>query len=745
MEVEVLGITGVPQDAIISIRAGASRRQAPVSALGDKGTPFRFSGGPAGCNPFKLDVLQPIGSTRLALKPGSSNIAVPIGTDGIIVNLAVREAPIKTDVAQDLFDQIDTNKDGIITRREFNDALKTEGDKPVLQPVSGYQPIPIMSADGKNPLPPLPRAEEDLRFPAAATAAKEYLERHNLLCFVRALLQTVVRERPDEPYNFIADQFRNAANPGFKPDAKQTGGKVPAGLGKLAQASLNGSLAQKLDKDQGADRLDSHEMEQAKAKAQSALLRSLSGDPEMRARANTALDNAVAGGGGVNALKGKAKDMLAAALFEDADSGEAALKAKAQEALMEALLSGQDDGSEEGMKLAARTALSTALLEDAEDLDNAKGKARNALLASLMNENEEDDDEVEDAKARARSALFNALNGGGADTSGNSADDSADDAEDMKSKARFALVNSLKDNEEEEDLDGAKAKARNALSAVLLGGRRDSNDDDDGDVEIAKEKARDALAAALAGGGDVEDAKARARQALGGVLLGSDDAHTETVKAQARAALVSSMLGEDEGDTEQAKTLARDARDLLARSALLGGTNATLSEAAATIGPESAATLDLLRAEQRKLEEMQQAAEKNEARLAAKEKKLAEDEARLDARVAASNQSTALFEGTGGGTLLDCTGGTLAPDEDARQNARDELAQALLEEKTGKMETSEDRDALLRAEHTKKQWTATKDELVQMNHALKEEVSELDINMENLQREREKLRANAGR
>lgn len=196
MEVEVLGVNGVPKDAIISIRAGASRRQAPISALGAAGAPFRFAGGPSGVNPFKLDVLQPIGSTRLALKPGGGNFTVPIGSDGVTVNIVVREATPYGDA--DLFDRIDMNRDGVISRREWNDALAAEGDKPVLQPLDGSQSIPVMSPDGKNRLPPLPK-EADLRFPAAATAAKEYLEKHELLSFVRALLQTVVRERPMMP------------------------------------------------------------------------------------------------------------------------------------------------------------------------------------------------------------------------------------------------------------------------------------------------------------------------------------------------------------------------------------------------------------------------------------------------------------------------------------------------------------------------------------------------------------------
>merc|ERR1719424_1330852 len=127
MEVEVHSIQGVSSNAIISIRAGASRRQAPVSAIGTGATPFRFSAGPAGCNPFKIDVLQPIGSSRLALKPHGGTFVVPLeGADGVTVNLSVREAKSKGDSRHDLFDRLDVDGDGVISRREFNEALRSE-------------------------------------------------------------------------------------------------------------------------------------------------------------------------------------------------------------------------------------------------------------------------------------------------------------------------------------------------------------------------------------------------------------------------------------------------------------------------------------------------------------------------------------------------------------------------------------------------------------------------------------------
>lgn len=308
MEVEVLGVTGVPKDAIISIRAGASRRQAPVSSL--TSTPFKFSGGPAGVNPFKVDVMQPLGGTRLAIKPEGGNFAVPIkGADGVMVNLSVREA--KSDLTSDLFDRLDTNKDGVVTRREFYDAMKAEGDKPVLQPIDwGGEPVPIVSPDGKT-LPALPKAE-DARFPRAANDAKEYLEAHKLLPFVRAMLQTVVRDRPTDPYNFIAEQFRSA-------------GPIRPEVGVQADESEVGDL------------------ETAKQRARNALGKSLLGQPSSQDAAKQGATGAVA--------EAQAKELKVAADVAAAASVEKDKKIEEQEREIAALRRSLEESRSSGQPL----------------------------------------------------------------------------------------------------------------------------------------------------------------------------------------------------------------------------------------------------------------------------------------------------------------------------------------------------------------------------------------------------------
>jgi len=574
----VLGVSGVAQDAIISIRAGASRRQAPVSACGKSGMSFKFAGGPAGVNPFKIDVLQPVGSTRLALKPGGGTFVIPLkGAEGITVNLAVREAKVKGggqggEFGEDLFDRIDADKDGVISRREFNEALRIDGNKPVLQPLDDGNAIPVKSWKGKDRLPPLPK-DEDGRFPAAAVAAKEYLESHNLLPFVRALLQTVVRDRPDDPFNFIADQFRDASTQPCKPPRPTEDlNKKTAEIPDVVESALQ-TQGVKIGVD--FDKLGPQEKQEAIYKAQEALgsvLREAAFGPDVGAakeKARQALTAALFSDdltdGEMMEAKDKARDSLMRSLTNDVD--DEAVKARARDALSAALFDGDEEELPdiEGAKQKARSALTAALmaedapLEDASEIENAKAKARMALNAALMN----DPDHVEDAKAKAREALALAMM---------EDDDDVDAEESAKAKARDALANSLLGGDDEEE---AKANAREALTAVLLSSNTSGDDVDmakgracdaffamlDSEEEEAKAKARDALQAALFADddgdveeGDVEQAKAVARDALAAALLRDDSAGAaEEAKVKAREALSAALFGDDEDDELQGK------------------------------------------------------------------------------------------------------------------------------------------------------------------------------------------------
>jgi hypothetical protein len=172
-----------------------------------------------------------------------------------------------------------------------------------------------------------------------------------------------------------------------------------------------------------------------------------------------------------------------------------------------------------------------------EDVEVAKEKARTALAAALM----DDEDEVEGAKAKARSALAAALM------------DDQTHVEHAKEKARAALNAALGDDGDE--VEDAKAKARSALAVALM--------DDDDEVAMAKDKARQALAAAL--GGDEDEAKhSPTRRAMTGPDL---DEHAlveeakELAKEKARDALQAALFADTGDDEEAARERTRGALD----------------------------------------------------------------------------------------------------------------------------------------------------------------------------------------
>merc|ERR1719316_1800290 len=101
MELIVEGADGLPEGCLISIRAGAHRRQA---AADNASAPFKFPTGAASCNPFRMDILQPVGTSRLMLRPGEEKYTVPIeSADGsqMSVTFRVKEEGLKAGLEND--------------------------------------------------------------------------------------------------------------------------------------------------------------------------------------------------------------------------------------------------------------------------------------------------------------------------------------------------------------------------------------------------------------------------------------------------------------------------------------------------------------------------------------------------------------------------------------------------------------------------------------------------------------------
>lgn len=166
MDVSLVSKTGLPDDAIISIRSGAVRRQGAVS--GDK--PFRFPQvATDGDCVVKVDIMQTIGSGYIVMRPNQNQ--------------------------------------GKQYEVKFNDTCSCE--------------IEISPTDGSA----APEAAETAATAKTKQDAKAYLEGTGLLPFVQGVLQVVAKQQPQDPFAAMASHFISASDEAVAP---QSGGPKSA-------------------------------------------------------------------------------------------------------------------------------------------------------------------------------------------------------------------------------------------------------------------------------------------------------------------------------------------------------------------------------------------------------------------------------------------------------------------------------------------------------------------------------------
>ena len=178
MELHVVETEGIPEGCVLSVRAGATRRQAPVSS--DR--PFRFNCSVDEAAPFKVDVLEPVATARLILRPGEE-----------------RRSDCQYTIPL-----------------EPSNSFEGSAPSPTSPPSGGNKDMFVTIA--VSPSDETPEAEELARTEEAekglsssrigqANAAREYLDKHNLVEFTQLLVQSVIKEQPERPYEFMSRQF----------------------------------------------------------------------------------------------------------------------------------------------------------------------------------------------------------------------------------------------------------------------------------------------------------------------------------------------------------------------------------------------------------------------------------------------------------------------------------------------------------------------------------------------------------
>mmetsp|Transcript_107359 Transcript_107359/g.256454 ORF Transcript_107359/g.256454 Transcript_107359/m.256454 type:complete len:690 (-) Transcript_107359:106-2175(-) len=158
MEILLQGTKGVSPDAVLSIRAGATRRQVSVSQVGDK--PFKFPCTVRECGAIKVQVLSVEATARAVLTEGEQQtVTLQMG------KTAKAEAAPAEDAEVAL----------------------------LVRSASGDQALSKESLAAKKQ--------------ALAGSAEEYLARHGVQSFLHGLLLGVIKDRPEDPYSYVAQQF----------------------------------------------------------------------------------------------------------------------------------------------------------------------------------------------------------------------------------------------------------------------------------------------------------------------------------------------------------------------------------------------------------------------------------------------------------------------------------------------------------------------------------------------------------
>jgi hypothetical protein len=195
MNLEVIDHKGLPESGVLSVRAGSTRRQATIDQLGGK--PFKFPHKPQEVKHIKIDVLDHLASGRLEVggKPRQEYILdLEPAIDGVSQTMSVtfsvkgRGEGAGGGHASDsagnrsgnesmanfpTFAQLDLNSDGVITKEEFEKATTA---------VKGEWAV---------------KREH---------AAKGYLEEHGLVSFMQFLMQSLMKDKPGDPYAFLQKQ-----------------------------------------------------------------------------------------------------------------------------------------------------------------------------------------------------------------------------------------------------------------------------------------------------------------------------------------------------------------------------------------------------------------------------------------------------------------------------------------------------------------------------------------------------------
>lgn len=222
MELHVVSTEGIPEGCVLSVRAGSTRRQAPVAA--DR--PFRFPTAVSEATPFKVDILEPIASARLIFRPGEERrtdcqYLIPLESAS-----EPQDAPLKEKEEEE---KKKAQQDPAMAVTIAVKPSEDKGDDDKAKASGEGDNAGDGSRPGSSTRNRRSSASSTSSRHGQASAAREYLDQHNLVEFTQLLVQSVIKEQPERPYSFMARQF---FFPEPKPRTKSTAATSSAHPGR---------------------------------------------------------------------------------------------------------------------------------------------------------------------------------------------------------------------------------------------------------------------------------------------------------------------------------------------------------------------------------------------------------------------------------------------------------------------------------------------------------------------------------
>lgn len=168
---------GIPKDCMLSVRAGYTRRQAPL----ELGRPLKFPVEAASCDEIQVDILALLGRAKLAIKAVTDRYDVhlepPSGSNKMSCEMEVRRASSTA-----------------VTSAKFAGSKSQSANK--RPTTAGTRATGGTTSSRRH---------------EAAMSAQKYMERHGLVLAVQQAMQVTVSHQPDDPIIYMADQLRTLA------------------------------------------------------------------------------------------------------------------------------------------------------------------------------------------------------------------------------------------------------------------------------------------------------------------------------------------------------------------------------------------------------------------------------------------------------------------------------------------------------------------------------------------------------